>query len=109
MSISCASVLLLNPSDPAPIDTAEIVRSTESEAKRGAPLELLAPMLEAAAIIVAFNNQFDLTVTAGHDEALRGVVAKLSDPMVYLERFTGRRNRLAQVLAANVFEARGSG
>ena len=25
MTISCASVLLLNPSDPAPIDTAEIV------------------------------------------------------------------------------------
>ena len=53
MSISCASVLLLNPSDPAPIDTAEIVTFWNPGAKRGAPMELLAPMLDAAAIIVS--------------------------------------------------------
>lgn len=108
MSISCASVLLLDPADPTPVDTAEIVTFWHPDAKRGAPLELLTPMLSAAAIIVAYNGSFDLTVTAGGDEALRTAwMYKLSDPMLYLERFTGRRYRLAQVLAANGVEAKG--
>ena len=108
MTISCASVLLLDPAAPTPVDTAEIVTFWHPDAQRGAPMELLAPMLSAASIIVAYNGNFDLTVTAGGDEALRAAwLQKLSDPMVHLERFTGHRYRLAQVLAANGVEAKG--
>ena len=108
MTISCASVLLLDPAASAPVDTAEIVTFWHPDAKRGAPLELLAPLLSAASILVAYNGNFDLTVTAGGDEALRAAwLQKLSDPMLYLERFIGRRYGLAQVLAANGVEAKG--
>lgn len=108
MTISCASVLLFDPSDPAPVETANIVTFWNPEAKRGAPMELLAPMLSAASIIVAYNGNFDLTVTARGDKALRAAwMQKLADPMVRLERFTGRRYRLAQVLTANGVEAKG--
>ena len=108
MRISCASVLLLDPSASAPLDTAEMLTFWHPDARRGAPIELLAPTLDAASIIVAFNGRFDLTVTAGRDKVMYARwTAKLSDPMLHLERFTGRRYRLAQVLAANGVEAKG--
>ena len=106
MTISCASVLLLDPAAPTPVDTAEIVTFWHPDAQRGAPMELLAPMLSAASIIVAYNGNFDLTVTAGGDEALRAAwLQKLGSHGS--GRFTGHRYRLAQVLAANGVGAKG--
>ena len=62
--------MCVHPSDPAVVVTANIVTFWNPEAKRGAPMELLAPMLSAASIIVAYNGNFDLTVTARGDKAL---------------------------------------
>ena len=61
MTISCASVLLLDPAAPAPVETTEIVTFWHPDAKRGAPMELLAPMLSAASIIVAICSPRSLS------------------------------------------------
>ena len=110
MSISCATVLIVDPSVPAPLDDPNALTLTfwNAEAQRGAPLELLPVVLSACRRIVAFNADFDLRVTAaGRSDLLRAWSAKVFDPMTLIESYTGRRYRLAQVLAVNGIEAKG--
>ena len=72
------------------------------------PLQLLPVVLSACRRIVAFNADFDLRVTAaGRSDLLRAWSAKVFDPMALIESHTGRRYRLAQVLAVNHIEAKG--
>ena len=110
MSISCATVLVVDPSRPAPLEHPDALTLTfwHPDAQRGAPLELLPVVLSACRQIVAYNAAFDLRVTAaGRTDVLRVWSAKVFDPMTLIESYTGRRHRLAQVLAVNGIEAKG--
>ena len=102
--------MIVDPSVPAPLDDQNALTLTfwNAEAQRGAPLELLPVVLSACRQIVAYNAAFDLRVTAaGRSDLLRAWSAKVFDPMTLIERYTGRRHRLAQMLAANHIEAKG--
>ena len=110
MSISCATVLVVDLSVPAPLEDPNALTLTfwNAEAQRGAPLELLPVVLSACRQIVAYHADFDLRVTAaGRSDLLRAWSAKVFDPMTLIESYTGRRYRLAQVLAVNHIEAKG--
>ena len=105
MKTSIATVMLLEQhSLGLPAETL-LQRSTQlqfwaHESGRGAPLRLLAHVLDHAKLIVAYNGlAFDLVVLSGGDESRWRY--KVHDPFLILFKETGRRFKLASILSAN--------